>query len=88
MNNIHSETIKFIYKFNFKEQITVSFEIKINYQTLLIENNVTHSDKEWTKLKNFKCPNCPLDEKENEFCPLAINLVYTNHLFNYYMSPL
>ncbi|MBU0475297.1 MAG: hypothetical protein KKF62_14185 [Bacteroidetes bacterium] len=82
MEEIQPEQIKFIYKFNFKEQITVSFEIKINYQTLLIENNITHSDKEWTKLKNFKCPNCPLDEKENEFCPLAINLEGVLHFFN------
>ncbi|MCF6270246.1 MAG: hypothetical protein L3J41_11080 [Melioribacteraceae bacterium] len=74
--------IKFLYKFTFREQITVSFEVKINYKTLLIENDVSHIHKEWTKLKNFACPNCPLDIAKNEYCPLAKNLAGVLDFFN------
>lgn len=74
--------IKFLYQFTFREQITVSFEVKINYKTLLIENDVSHIDKEWTKLKNFECPNCPLDKSKNEYCPLAKNLAGVLDFFN------
>ncbi len=74
--------LSFLYKFNFQDQITVSFEIKINHQTLLIENDVTNITKPWTRLENFKCPNCPLDETKNEYCPLAKNLAGVLDFFN------
>ncbi len=82
MENLEPNQIRFEYKFTFREQISVAFEVKINYQTLLIENDVSHINDEWTKLKNFKCPNCPLDESKNEYCPLAKNLAGVLEFFN------
>jgi hypothetical protein len=29
---------------------------------------------DWAKMKNFKCPHCPLNEEEYQYCPLALNL--------------
>ncbi len=66
MEEQNQDQIKFLYKFSFKEQNDVSFEIKINHKTLLIENDVSHITKDWTKLENFECPNCPLDKSKNE----------------------
>lgn len=82
MQDSKSNQIKFLYRFIFREQIDISFEVKINSQTLLIENDVSDIDSEWTKLKNFKCPNCPLDESKNEYCPLARNLAGVLVFFN------
>jgi len=82
MNDKQPDQIKFIYKFNFKEQIAVSFEVKINSKTLLIENENQQIYPDWSKLKNFKCPNCPLDESNNEYCPLAKNLAGVLSFFN------
>lgn len=82
MEEQNPDQIKFLYRFIFREQITVSFEVKINYKTLLIENDVSHIDKDWTKLKNFECPNCPLDKSTNEYCPLARNLAEVLYFFN------
>jgi len=82
MEDTRSDQINFVYKFVFHDQITVSFEVKINHETLLIENNVSHITDEWTKLKKFKCPNCPLSESRNEFCPLAKNLAGVLKFFN------
>jgi len=82
MEDKELEQIKFIYKFSFREQTSVSFEVKINAQTLLIENDTSQINKEWAKLKNFKCPNCPLNELEHEFCPLAKNLAGVLEFFN------
>lgn len=82
MEDAKPNQIKFTYRFTFREQITVSFDVKINYQTLLIENDVSHIDNEWAKLKYFKCTNCPLDESKNEYCPLARNLGGVLEFFN------
>jgi hypothetical protein len=82
MDTDENKQLKFLYKFNFQDQISVSFEIKINHQSLLIENDVSHSNKSWTRLENFKCPNCPLNEAEIEYCPLAKNLAGVLDFFN------
>lgn len=82
MEEQNPDHIKFLYKFSFQNQIDVSFEIRINYKTLLIENDVSHITKDWTKLENFECPNCPLDKSRNEYCPLARNLAGVLDFFN------
>jgi hypothetical protein len=82
MEEQNPDQIKFLYKFTFNQQIDVSFEVRINEKTLLIENDVSHITKDWTKLENFECPNCPLDKSQNEYCPLARNLAGILDFFN------
>jgi len=82
MEEPNSDQIKFLYKFTFNQQIDVSFEVRINEKTLLIENDVSHITKDWTKLENFECPNCPLDKSKNEYCPLARHLAGILDFFN------
>ena len=82
MEEQNPDHIKFLYKFSFQSQIEVSFEVRINYKTLLIENDVSHIKKDWTRLENFECPNCPLDKSRNEYCPLARNLAGVLDFFN------
>jgi hypothetical protein len=82
MEEQNPDQIKYLYKFTFNQQIDVSFEVRINEKTLLIENDVSHITKDWTKLENFECPNCPLDKSKNEYCPLARNLAEILDFFN------
>jgi len=82
MKEEKEDQMKIVYKFNFDEQILLSFEVKINSESLLCENDVTDVEPEWGRLSNFKCPNCPLDEKEHEFCPLTKHLVKVIKFFN------
>ncbi len=82
MEEENPDQIKFLYKFTFHEQIDVSFEIRINSKTLLIENDVSQIKSDWAKLENFECPNCPLDKSKNEYCPLARNLAGVLEFFN------
>jgi len=68
-----SNTLNISYRFWFENGKEILFEIDINPETLLIKNeNFTKDD--WAKLESFKCPNCPLNEEENEYCPLALSL--------------
>jgi len=66
--------IVFQYTFKFKQYPTKIFKIKLEETTLNLVNENSGSQPEWTKLKNFKCPHCPLSENEFEYCPLAISL--------------
>ena len=77
-----TEQLKIRYKFSFVDNASVSFEVKINKKTLHIENDISHIHHEWTKLSNFKCPNCPLNESEHEYCPLARNLAEVLDFFD------
>ena len=82
MNEDKTEQMNIVYKFNFNEQIILSFEVKINSETLLCENDVSEVKPEWGRMSNFKCSNCPLDEKEHEFCPMTKQLVQVIEFFN------
>ncbi len=61
------------YRFWFENGKEILFNININSETLLIKNEKFEKD-DWAKLSSFRCPNCPLSEDENEYCPLALSL--------------
>ncbi len=50
------------------------FIVKIDSRSLLLENQPKEDLTDWAKLENFKCPHCPLNEREHEYCPVAVNL--------------
>ena len=63
------------YKFIFNSGEEQEFKIELDRYSLdLIQNREPYCPK-WTKLNCCKCPNCTLDEKQHEFCPIAVNLV-------------
>jgi hypothetical protein len=69
------KTIDFTYEFEFESGISKKFFVQINPDTMNIINHKIDHPPEWTKLSNFKCPNCPLNENEHSHCPVALNLV-------------
>lgn len=77
-----SKELKIKYIFNFNDQVMQDFQIMIDKETLHLQEISTRKPPEWTELKNFKCPNCPLDEKEYQHCPLAKNLSAVLTFFN------
>ena len=62
--------IKLQYIFKFADGNSASFDIQLDAKTL---NNIMPDTQppEWAKLLYHQCDNCPLDEEEHEFCPIA-----------------
>lgn len=70
-----AEALSFSYRFLFKNGEEKRFSIFVDPNTL---DNIKPEGveyPEWTLMKNFKCPHCPLSEEVHQYCPVAINLV-------------
>lgn len=70
-NKLDTRTYKYSFKFENGAQETIIIEVENSTLNIIRKNNDT--PQEWAKLKNFRCPNCPLPESV-EYCPLAVNL--------------
>ena len=81
MNKVPQDTIFFNYKFKFSNNEIKDFNIILNKQTLEFISS-KKSSPEWTKLKNQQCCNCPLTEAQNEYCPIAFNIVEPIEFFS------
>ena len=81
MNNPNA-TRTICYKFRFDANNARDFVIHLDSKTLDILQEPKDSYPEWTKLSYQKCANCPLNEKEHEYCPIAMKLVDTVDFFN------
>ncbi|MBN1869551.1 MAG: hypothetical protein JW847_03125 [Candidatus Omnitrophica bacterium] len=62
------------YKLKYSEGTERAFPIRFSSQTLDIIQDAKDSYPEWTKLQCQKCVNCPLDEKEHPYCPIAVKI--------------
>lgn len=72
--HIFQDNIKYNYKFKFKSGEEQEFKIELDrYSLNLIQKGEAYCPK-WTKLSCCKCPNCTLDGRKYEFCPIAVNL--------------
>lgn len=74
MINIPDNKIFFKYHFTFSNDTVKTLTAIVDRKTLSIIEPQHKYFPDWARLRNFKCPHCPLDEKENEYCPLALNL--------------
>ncbi len=68
-----SETLRFLYTFQFPDNTEKQFEIRLNAKTLELVNKKDLPKPAWTKLKYKQCEHCPLGD-EHEYCPVAVNL--------------
>jgi len=68
-----SETLRFLYTFQFPDNTERQFEIRLNAKTLELVNKKDLPKPAWTKLKYKQCEHCPLGD-EHEHCPVAVNL--------------
>ncbi|HPN37647.1 MAG TPA: hypothetical protein PL041_04535 [Melioribacteraceae bacterium] len=75
------DLINYSFKFKFEDEREITFHIKIEPLTMnLLRDNTEYP--EWTKLENFKCPHCPLNSSEFNYCPVAVNLNCVIKSFN------
>ena len=74
------------YKFIFDNGGEKEFNIELDSVTLNIIQTGDKACPEWTKLNCFKCPNCILDERQYEFCPIAVNMVDIIDYFSIFIS--
>ena len=72
---ISAGKITYNYKFIFKNGVEKEFNIELDSVTLNLIQTGNKACPEWTKLSCFKCPNCILDKRQYEFCPIAVNMV-------------
>ena len=61
------------YFFKFSDDSSLEFHLNFDEHNNLIVKEPLEI-KEWTKLDNFKCSNCPLNSDEFTQCPVAKNL--------------
>lgn len=80
------KVITFKYSFVFDKDRRMEFTVRLDEQTLraLPEENRRHP--EWTRLEKFRCPNCPLDDSEHKFCPVAANIADLIERFKEWLS--
>jgi len=70
------------YKFQSAKNNEQDICIQLDNKSLDLVQDPQANLPDWTKLSYHKCPNCPLDEKTSEHCPIAVNLVDKIDFFN------
>jgi hypothetical protein len=83
---ISGEKIKYNYKFIFKSGEEQEFNIELDRFSLNLKPTGEKFRPDWTKLNFCKCPNCTLDERQHEFCPIAVNLAEIIDCFSIFPS--
>jgi hypothetical protein len=84
--SVSDNNIKYNYKFLFKNGEEQEFNIELDRFSLnLIQKGDPYCPK-WTKLNCCKCPNCTLDGRKHEYCPIAVNLEDVVDYFSVFLS--
>ena len=81
MTKNSDKIITFKYKFKFSGGSEKEFNVRLDGKTLNSIQTKKKSYPKWTELKNYKCANCPLNEDQHEFCPVAVNLIEVVNFF-------
>lgn len=80
------DAITFKYTFTFDKGRKIDFTVRLDKETLCLLPAQSRPHPEWARLKNFKCPNCPLKEVEYKFCPVAVSLADLVEYFRDWLS--
>jgi len=67
--------LSFRYRFTFEDGKVTELEVQLDPVTLGAIGPAPDPAPEWTRLDFHQCPNCPLDPKEQPYCPPALRLV-------------
>jgi Domain of unknown function (DUF6901) len=86
MYSSQSENLHFSYKFSFKDGKEKTFTAHIDNSTFDLVRKSENALPEWAKLKEFRCPHCPLSELDYEYCPVAVNLADVLDFFKDFFS--
>ncbi|MEE8424360.1 MAG: hypothetical protein V3S11_00950, partial [Elusimicrobiota bacterium] len=69
-----AEPLEIVYRFTFMNKTVQEFKTVLDGWNLSVRPAKRTSYPEWTRLKVAQCSNCPLNEKTNAHCPVALNL--------------
>ncbi len=69
------DTIKVRYSFKLGQDVTETFDMKLDAETLELIVDIPEVLPVWANLDYHQCPHCPLDIQSHPHCPLAANLV-------------
>jgi hypothetical protein len=76
-----NDVVTYRYVFAFKNSPEKEFKLRLDKKTLRLIEPEDRPPSPWAALKSFKCPNCPLDESQYEFCPTATNIIELTDYF-------
>src|SRR4030042_2274634 len=71
---IAEKILTYTYTFIFENGDERKYIVNIEPESLQLIRVTKQTSPEWTELKNFKCPHCPLKEEQHKYCPVAQNL--------------
>lgn len=68
-----TDVIKIDYSYQFRTGAPVTFNIRLDRQTLALMLHKRPDPPHWTLLSHKQCGNCPLDASVHQYCPVALN---------------
>ena len=74
-NDTFSEPLIYKYVFKLESKKTREFTVSLNKRSLDLILEKREKIPEWALLDFNKCPNCPLDKKDHEYCPTAESVI-------------
>ncbi len=77
--------LRFQYKFEFDTGAAIDFDVVLDARSLELLGSDSSAKPYWTKLNFNQCENCPLS-REEEYCPVAVNLSKIVETFGNYVS--
>lgn len=69
------KTVQYTYRFLFGNGSSKEFVLRLDPDTLALQQTPPESYPFWTELEYKKCPNCPLDPARHPHCPVAVNVI-------------
>ena len=83
MDEENNGQLTFNYEFSFEDGTKKNFAIKLDSTSLdYIPIKISSPPPAWTKLNYCRCEECPLDENQHEYCPIAVNIIDLFDCFN------
>ena len=79
-------TMNINYTFVLTDQREESIDVLLDYESLLLLNDVPEKLPFWTQLDFNQCPNCSLSIDKNPHCPMAVHYVKLLPIFEDLMS--
>jgi hypothetical protein len=77
------DTYQILYEFRFDDGKNKIFKIFLDPETILIIRPDAKNKPDWARLEYKKCKCCTLNEKDNPFCPIAVNISELTHEFSH-----
>jgi hypothetical protein len=79
-------TKRFEYLIKPDEGESQSFNVDVDPESFVIQDDDSVEGPEWTKLEHNQCSHCPYNKNDKKYCPVAKNLSAASNAFKDYRS--